>query len=57
MKLEAYMMPTTHYLTITRGLFLKGLGMSSLWPFAAALLAMGLGVTGVSIVTFKKRLG
>jgi ABC-2 type transport system permease protein len=57
MKMEAYMMPTTHYLTITRGLFLKGLGMSSLWPFAVALLAMGLGVTGVSIVTFKKRLG
>jgi ABC-2 type transport system permease protein len=57
MKLEAYMMPTTHYLTITRGLFLKGLGMSSLWPFAAALLAMGVGVTGVSIAIFKKRLG
>jgi ABC-2 type transport system permease protein len=57
MKLESYMMPTTHYLAITRGLFLKGLGISSLWPFAAALLAMGIGVTGVSIVTFKKRLG
>jgi ABC-2 type transport system permease protein len=57
MKMEAYMLPTTHYLTITRGLFLKGLDMSYLWPFAAALLAMGLGVTGVSIVTFKKRLG
>jgi ABC-2 type transport system permease protein len=57
MKMEAYMMPTTHYLTITRGLFLKGLDLSSLWPFAAALLAMGIGVTGVSIVTFKKRLG
>jgi ABC-2 type transport system permease protein len=57
MKMEAYMMPTTHYLTITRGLFLKGLDLSSLWPFAVALLAMGIGVTGVSIVTFKKRLG
>jgi ABC-2 type transport system permease protein len=57
MKMEAYMMPTTHYLTITRGLFLKGLGLTSLWPFAAALFAMGVGVTGVSILTFKKRLG
>jgi ABC-2 type transport system permease protein len=57
MKMEAYMIPTTQYLTITRGLFLKGLGMASLWPYAAALLAMGLGVMGVSIVTFKKRLG
>jgi ABC-2 type transport system permease protein len=57
MKMEAYMMPTTHYLSITRGLFLKGLGLAYLWPFAVALLAMGVGVTGVSIVTFKKRLG
>jgi ABC-2 type transport system permease protein len=57
MKMEAYMMPTTHYLTITRGLFLKGLNMASLWPFAAALLVMGLGMTGVSIVAFKKKLG
>jgi ABC-2 type transport system permease protein len=57
MKMEAYMLPTTHYLTITRGLFLKGLGLASLWPFAAALLAMGLGVMAVSIVTFRKRLG
>ncbi len=56
MKMEAYMMPTTHYLTITRGLFLKGLGMSSLWPFALALLVMGIVVTGVAILTFKKRL-
>lgn len=56
MKMEAYMMPTTHYLTITRGLFLKGLGISSLWPFALALLVMGIVVTGVAILTFKKRL-
>lgn len=56
MKMEAYMMPTTHYLTITRGLFLKGLGISSLWPFALALLMMGIVVTGVAILTFKKRL-
>jgi len=56
MKMEAYMMPTTHYLTITRGLFLKGLGISSLWPFALALLVMGMVVTGVAILTFKKRL-
>ena len=57
MKMEAYMMPTTHYLTITRGLFLKGLDLVSLWPFAAALLVMGLAMTGVSILMFKKKLG
>ena len=56
MKMEAYMMPTTHYLTITRGLFLKGLDMGSLWPFALALLAMGTLVITVAILMFKKKL-
>jgi ABC-2 type transport system permease protein len=56
MKMEAYMMPTTHYVTISRGLFLKGLDMGSLWPFALALLVMGILVTGVAILTFKKKL-
>lgn len=56
MKMEAYMMPTTHYLSITRGLFLKGLDMSSLWPYAVALLAMGVLITGIAIFTFKKKL-
>jgi len=56
MKMEAYMMPTTHYVTISRGLFLKGLDMGSLWPFAVALLVMGVLVIGVAIITFKKKL-
>jgi ABC-2 type transport system permease protein len=56
MKMEAYMMPTTHYVTISRGLFLKGLDMGSLWPFALALLVMGVLVIGVAIITFKKKL-
>jgi ABC-2 type transport system permease protein len=57
MKMEAYMLPTTHYLVITRGLFLKELDLSTLWPFALALLVMGVVVTGASIMVFKKRLG
>ncbi len=56
MKMEAYMMPTTHYVTIARGLFLKGLDMESLWPFALALLIMGTLVTAIAILTFKKKL-
>ncbi len=56
MQMEAYMMPTTHYVTISRGLFLKGLEMDSLWPFALALLVMGILVTGMAIFTFKKRM-
>ena len=56
MKMEAYMIPTTHYVTISRGLFLKGLDLGSLWPFAVTLLVMGILVTAIAIITFKKKL-
>jgi ABC-2 type transport system permease protein len=56
MKMESYMMPTTHYVTIARGLFLKGLDLQALWPFALALLVMGILVMSAAILTFKKKL-
>ncbi len=37
MKMEAYMVPTTHYVMISRGIFLKGQGLEALWPYALAL--------------------
>jgi ABC-2 type transport system permease protein len=57
MKMEAYMVPTTHYVLISRGLFLKGQGLEMLWPFALALLVMGVTFLGLSILLFKKKLG
>lgn len=56
MKMEAYMVPTTHYVLISRGIFLKGQGLDMLWPFAMALLAMGFVFLGLAILMFKKKL-
>jgi ABC-2 type transport system permease protein len=56
MKLEAYMVPTTHYVMISRGIFLKGQGLDALWPYALALVVMGLLFLALAILLFKKKL-
>jgi ABC-2 type transport system permease protein len=56
MKMEAYMVPTTHYVSISRGIYLKGQGLEWLWPFALALLVMGLVFLVLAILVFKKKL-
>jgi len=56
MKMEAYMMPTTHYVLINRGIFLKGVGLDVLWPWALALLVIGVVVLVLSLLLFRKRL-
>jgi ABC-2 type transport system permease protein len=56
MKMEAYMVPTTHYVMIGRGIFLKGQGLEALWPFGLALLVMGILFLALAILLFKKKL-
>jgi ABC-2 type transport system permease protein len=56
MKMEAYMVPTTHYVMIGRGVMLKGQGLEALWPFALALLGMGIIFLGLAILLFKKKI-
>ncbi|MGD8736597.1 MAG: ABC transporter permease [Anaerolineae bacterium] len=56
MKMEAYMVPTTHFVMISRGVFLKGQGLEALWPFASALLVMSMVFMGLAILLFKKKL-
>ena len=51
-----YVLPSTHYVAIARQLFLKGWGLAQLWPYAAALLAIGLSLTTLAIVLFQKKL-
>jgi len=52
----AYALPSTHFVTISRGLFLKGLGVAALKTPALALLATGLASQGVSLLLFDKKL-
>jgi ABC-2 type transport system permease protein len=56
MKMEAFMVPTTHFVLIGRGVFLKGQGLEALWPYALALLVMGILFLALSILLFKKKL-
>jgi ABC-2 type transport system permease protein len=56
MKMEAFMVPTTHYVLVSRGVFLKGQGLEALWPYALALLVMGAVGLTLAILLFKKKL-
>ena len=56
MKMEAYMVPSTHYVMVSRGIYLKGQGLDTLWPFALALFVMSVIFLGLSILLFKKKL-
>ncbi len=52
----AYALPTTHFITICRGVFLKGLGLVALGKQALALLVIGVVCQAVSLVRFAKKI-
>lgn len=49
-----YLLPARYYLVIVRGIFLKGVGPSVLWPQGAMLLAAGVALIALSARKFKK---
>jgi ABC-2 type transport system permease protein len=51
-----YLIPLRYFLEIVRGLFLKGSGLSELWPQAVALLAFGVAILTMSVLRFNKKL-
>jgi len=51
-----YLIPLTYFLTIIRGLILKGLGLNDLWEQTIPLIVMAVFVLSVSIRKFRKRL-
>jgi ABC-2 type transport system permease protein len=56
-RMEAMFLPGTHYAAITRGVFLPGVGLEVLWPYAVMLLVLGVVFTLIAALFFKKRLG
>src|SRR5271157_4001548 len=48
--------PMTHYLIVIRGTFLKGVGLSVLWPQMLALAALGFALLAMSVLRFRKSL-
>jgi ABC-2 type transport system permease protein len=55
-RMEAMMLPGTHYAVITRGMFLTGVGLDVLWPYAVMLAVLGVVFTLVAGLFFKKKL-
>ena len=52
----SYLDPIRYFMDIVRGIFLKGVGFSALWPQMAALLIYGVSVLGLSVTRFHKSL-
>ena len=51
-----YLNPVRYFMEIVRGIFLKGIGLTVLWPQVTALLVIGTALIGLSILRFHKRL-
>jgi ABC-2 type transport system permease protein len=47
-------LPLTYFLTILRGVLLKGTGWAELWPEALALVAFAVGLIVLSVLRFRK---
>jgi ABC-2 type transport system permease protein len=48
--------PLRYFMTIVRGIFLKGSGIEVLWPQMLALALFGSAILGISALRFRKRL-
>lgn len=51
-----YLVPLRYYLVMVRAIFLKGIGLETLWPQAVALGAWGVAVLSLAIARSSKRL-
>ena len=51
-----FLVPARYFIVVTRGIFLKGTGLESLWPQAALMLVFALVGLGAAVGVFKKRL-
>jgi ABC-2 type transport system permease protein len=52
----SYLDPVRYFISIVRGIFLKGTGVAELWPHMLALLIYGVLILGASALRFHKRL-
>jgi ABC-2 type transport system permease protein len=55
-RMESLFLPGTHYAIITRGIFLPGIGLDVLWPYAIMMVFLGFIFTALAALFFKKRL-
>jgi len=53
----SYIVPARYYIVITRGLFLKGVGIETLWPELLAMVIFAFVLIAVSSSRFRRTLG
>jgi ABC-2 type transport system permease protein len=51
-----YLIPLRYFVIILRGIFLKGVGLETLWPEALGLLAWGVVILALAVLRSSKRL-
>jgi ABC-2 type transport system permease protein len=56
LQMMTYAVPLRYFLVVLRGTYLKGVGMSVLWPQMAAMAGLGVGLLGLAILRFRKSL-
>ncbi|MCD6320549.1 MAG: ABC transporter permease [Candidatus Desulfofervidaceae bacterium] len=56
LQIIAYLLPATYFVIITKGVYLKGLGLKALWPETLVLLAFAIFFFSLVIRKFEKRL-
>jgi ABC-2 type transport system permease protein len=52
----SYLIPLRYFITIIRGVILKGIGFNELWQEALVLLSMGIAILFLSSLRFRKKL-
>jgi len=56
LQLLSYLVPLTYFLTIVRGIIIKGVGIAYLWPQIGMLALLGLTVFTTAVLRFRKRI-
>jgi ABC-2 type transport system permease protein len=52
-----YLFPARYFMEISRGIVLKGVGFTDLWPHATLLLVYAIGLFWVASLRFRKKIG
>lgn len=55
-RIEGTLLPTSYFVTISRGIMLKGVGLEHLWGPALALAGLGLAGVTLATLTFRSKL-
>jgi ABC-2 type transport system permease protein len=55
-RIFTYLLPMRYYLTVVRGIYLKGAGLRELWDEGLAMLILGMIIISISLLRFRKRL-